>query len=129
MLASSGYFNFFHAYSLADATTVDDISYCKKKDGKIHQRYVSDPIADVNDGSLEITDITVTFKLGKNIEYIGTIGPDYLASKNGDELSVYRVHVFFDVSDDNPTYYSRDGVLYLKSTDEKADCAGFIGEF
>ena len=104
-------------------------SHTAKKDGKIHQRYENDPIADVNDASLEITDVTVTFKLGKNIEYIGTIGPDYMALKNGDELSEYRVHVFFDESDDNPTYYSRYGVLYLKSTDEKVNCAGFIGGY
>lgn len=28
---------------------------------------------------------------------------------------------------DNPVYYSRDGVPYLKSNDEKVDCAGFVG--
>ena len=56
-----------------------------------------------------------------------SISPDYLALKNGDDLSVYRVHVLFDVSDDNPTYYSRDGILYLKSNDEKVECAGFMG--
>ena len=184
MLTAAGCLNVMQAYSLADATTADGISYCTKKDsnseavvigswwdgetteivyeipdtfegrsivwlgdkangfeihqpsefvsydakdGKIHQRYETDPIADVNDTNLEITDITVTFKLGKNIKYIGAIGPDYLALKNGDDLSVYRVHVLFEVSDDNPTYYSRDGILYLKSNDEKVDCAGFIG--
>ena len=184
MLTAAGCLNLMQAYSLADATTVDGISYCTKrdsnseavvigswwdgetteivyeipdafeglsvvwlgdkvygfeihqpsefvsydpKDGKIHQRYETDPIADVNDANLEITDITVTFKLGKNIKYIGTIGPDYLALKSGDDLSVFRVHVLFEVSDDNPTYYSRDGILYLKSNDEKVDCAGFIG--
>lgn len=184
ILTAAGCLNWNSYSSLADATTVDDISYCTKKDnssesvvigswwdgkaaetayeipdtfegrsvvwlgdkysgfvihqpsefvsydpkdGKIHQRYVKDPIADVNDDGLEITDITVTFKLGKNISYIGTIGPDYLAIKNGDDLSVYRVHVFFEVSDDNPTYYSSNGVLYLKSNDEKVACASFIG--
>ena len=184
MLTAAGCLNIMQAYSLADATTVDGISYCTKrdsnseavvigswwdgetteivyeipdtfegrsvvwlgdkaygfeihqpsefvsydtKDGKIHQRYETGPIADVNDANLEITDITVTFKLGKNIKYIGAIGPDYLALKNGDDLSVYRVHMLFEVSDDNPTYYSRDGILYLKSNDEKVDCAGFIG--
>lgn len=186
MLSAAGCLNMLPAYSMSDATTVDNILYCTKKDdnsecvvigtwwdgetteivyeipdtfegrsvtwlgdkitgfeihqpsqfvsydpkdGKIHQRYVSDPIADVNDGSLEITDVTVTFKLGNNIRHIGKISPDYLALMNGDEPSVYRVHVFFEISDDNPVYYSRDGVPYLKSTDEKADCAGFIGEF
>lgn len=184
MMTAAGCLNTNSYYSLADATTIDGISYCKKKDnnseavaigswwdgetteivyeipdsfegrsvvwlgdkfsgfvihqpseyvaydskdGKIHQRYKDDPIADVNDGSLEITDITITFKLGKNISYIGTAGPDYLALMKGDDLSVYRVHFFFEVSDNNPTYYSRDGVLYLKSNDEKVECAGFIG--
>lgn len=184
ILTAAGCLNWNSYYSLADATTVDDISYCTKKDnssesvvigswwdgktaeiayeipdtfegrpvvwlgdkysgfvihqpsefvsynpkdGKIYQRYEKEPVADVNDDGLEITDVTVTFKLGKNISYIGTIGPDYLAIKNDDDLSVYRVHVFFEVSDDNPTYYSSNGVLYLKSNDEKVDCASFIG--
>ena len=184
MLTTAGCLDLLPVYSLSDATTVDDILYCAKKDnnsesvaigswwdgettdivyeipdtfegrsvvwlgdkafgfeihqpsqfvsydskdGKIHQRYESDPIADVNDGSLDITDITITFKLGKNIKHIGKIGPDYLAIKNGDDLSVYRVHVLFDISDDNPAYYSRDGVAYLKSSDENVDCSGFTG--
>lgn len=184
MLTAAGCLNMMPVYSMSDATTVDNILYCIKKDdnsesvvigswwdgettgivyeipdtfegrsvtwlgdkitgfeihqpsefvsydpkdGKIHQRYAPDPIADVNDASLEIADVTVTFKLGRNIKHIGKIGPDYLAIKNGNELSVYRVHVLFEISDDNPVYYSRDGIPYLRSNDEKVDCAGFVG--
>ena len=50
-----------------------------------------------------------------------------MTPKTARSISVYRVHVFFEVSDDNPTYYSRDGVLYKKSNGEKVNCAGFIG--
>ena len=84
----------------------------------IHQRYEDEPIADVSDESLEITDINVTFVLGENIEYIGTVGPSYLATGDTEDLSVYRVNLFFEISDDNPVYYSRDGVPYLRSNDE-----------
>lgn len=172
---AGGCFYLKDAYTLADATTVDDISYCIKKDndsesvvicswwdgeateivyeipdtfegrdvvwlgdkasgfdirqpseyvfydpddGMIHQRYEDEPIADVSDESLEITDINVTFVLGENIEYIGTVGPSYLATGDKEDLSVYRVNLFFEISDDNPVYYSRDGVPYLRSNDE-----------
>lgn len=174
-LSCRGCFDLKDAYTLADSTTVDDISYCIKKDndlesvvicswwdgeateivyeipdtfegmdvvwlgdkasgfdirqpseyvfydpddGMIHQRYEDEPIADVSDESLEITDINVTFVLGENIEYIGTVGPSYLATGDKEDLSVYRVNLFFEISDDNPVYYSRDGVPYLRSNDE-----------
>ena len=71
-------------------------------------------------------DLIFTINLGKNVNelyYRGySDGSIYsYASADGSQTAFYKVSYNYVCGEDNPTFYSRDGVLYYKSNDQKAD--------
>ena len=62
--------------------------------------------------------VVITLKIGKNINYVSHIAPDFVVFKEDDGFKVYSVLIRFECSDNNPVFYSKDGKLYKRSGDE-----------
>ena len=109
MMTAAGCLNLFSDYySLADATTVDDILYCKKR-GNDSETVM---IGSWWDGETTeiVYEIPDTYE-GRNVVWLGDKSYGFVIHQPSEYVS----------------YDSKDGILYLKSTDEKVDCAGFTG--
>ena len=74
----------------------------------------------------KVQDLIFTINLGKNVNELYYRGySDELiysyASADGSQTAFYKVSYNYVCSEDNSTFYSRDGVLYYKSNDQKAE--------
>lgn len=67
----------------------------------------------------------ITFKvnIGKNLKKLARISGIYLGYGDKETFTVeqfYIIEFYYICSEENETFYSKDGVLYLKNNDEKA---------
>lgn len=68
-------------------------------------------------------ELTFTVHLGQNIKNLHSLLSKYNAygeAESGIADTFYVVNLYYICSEENETFYSKDGVLYLKSTNEKA---------
>ena len=86
--------------------------------------FIADPYAyGVAEGTkINYEGIVFVIKLGKNIEFCSSCTCDsfYLLKNEDGSLTYIETSVLFEVSPDNPIYYSQDGKLYYKQTDKAA---------
>ncbi|MGN0814977.1 MAG: hypothetical protein ACI4MH_07080 [Candidatus Coproplasma sp.] len=71
----------------------------------------------------EIIEITFTVVLGKNVQSLYySNGDNYYRqfTTEGQPTKLYKAVFCYSCSEDNPKFYSQDGVLYEKSTGEQA---------
>jgi hypothetical protein len=67
-------------------------------------------------------DLQFTIYIGKNVTKInGTRDSLYYGVETGEGIAFYRPVCYFVCDDANPTLYSKDGVLYLRSDDTKLE--------
>lgn len=71
-------------------------------------------------GSEEIQDIVFTLNIGKNIKELKKINSAYFypnVDENGD-VCYYHAVVYVNCSEDNPVFYSEDGRLFSRETND-----------
>ena len=58
---------------------------------------------------------TLIFNIGKNLQRVfGVQGGDFYRETEDGHLIYYHVHYYYNCSDENETYFSKDGYLYDK---------------
>ena len=64
-------------------------------------------------------EITFTIRIGKNIEFFTGYKVDtfFLVRNEDGSITYYKTNVVYEVSPDNPSYYSSDGKLLEKKPD------------
>jgi hypothetical protein len=76
----------------------------------------------------EIINININLTLPKSLNEILLCDADYVlidkyANDNNEiVVKIYRPVVYLNISEDNKTFYTQDGKLYKKKTDELVDC-------
>lgn len=82
----------------------------------------SDPAAGNWEVPITWQDLQFTVYVGKNVTKInGTRDSLYYGVETGEGIAFYRPVCYFVCDDANPTLYSKDGVLYLRSDDTKLE--------
>lgn len=81
--------------------------------------YIEDPSTYSFDFEYEIKEVVYTLYMGKNLTKIVDVEMDryYLLEENG-AFVFYRPCVYIVCDEENPAFYSKDGKLYDKKTDE-----------
>ena len=72
-----------------------------------------------------MVEIEFTIYIGKNISHIEYVEDEYYLVKEDGKGTYYHPVVYIECSDENGHFYSKDGKLYDRSTDELIDCFAY----
>lgn len=91
------------------------------KDANNNMSFIADPyLYGVPEGTeVKTEEITFTIRIGKNIEFFTGYKVDtfFLVRNEDGSITYYKTNVVYEVSPDNPSYYSSDGKLLEKKPD------------
>ena len=70
------------------------------------------------DRDVNIETLIFTVKIGSEVEYLNFYSYDlYMITENDDGvITIYKYYYYFECSEDNEKFFSKDGKLYLKKT-------------